>query len=137
MWLAGLFAALASIIYPSISALVSKNASSEQQGVALGILTGMRGLCNGLGPALFGLLFWLFNVSLSEAQGNPDILTQPQASAAHTITGMKNVTVERLHVSRDINCMLCIFIRTFLAPERAHFGHNTLWQCIPLSLCTM
>lgn len=66
MWIAGLLAALSSIIYPAISALVSKNADAEQQGVVLGILTGMRGLCNGLGPALFGLLFWMFNVKLSD-----------------------------------------------------------------------
>ena len=45
---------------------MSKNADAEQQGVVLGILTGMRGLCNGLGPALFGLLFWMFNVNLSD-----------------------------------------------------------------------
>ena len=66
MWIAGILAALSSIIYPAISALVSKNANAEQQGVVLGILTGMRGLCNGLGPALFGLLFWMFNVNLSD-----------------------------------------------------------------------
>ena len=69
MWFAGIFAAISSIIYPAISALVSKNASSEQQGVALGILTGMRGLCNGLGPAIFGFLFWLFHVNLGDAVG--------------------------------------------------------------------
>ena len=35
-------------------------------GVVLGILTGMRGLCNGLGPALFGLFFYLSNVHLDQ-----------------------------------------------------------------------
>ena len=40
MWLAGILAALSSIIYPAISAMVSKNAEPEQQGVVLGILTG-------------------------------------------------------------------------------------------------
>ena len=91
MWLAGVFASIASIIYPAISGLVSKNASSEQQGVALGILTGMRGLCNGLGPALFGLLFWLFNVSLS---GGEDILSHASSvhSAAHTLKSSNNYT---------------------------------------------
>jgi predicted MFS family arabinose efflux permease len=68
MWLAGTFASLSTIIYPAISALVSKNTDSEQQGVALGILTGMRGLCNGLGPALFGLFFYLSDVHLEEVQ---------------------------------------------------------------------
>jgi hypothetical protein len=32
MWLAGTFASLSTIIYPAISALVSKNTDSEQQG---------------------------------------------------------------------------------------------------------
>jgi MFS family permease len=40
MWVAGMLAASASIIYPAISAMVSKNAEPEQQGVVLGILTG-------------------------------------------------------------------------------------------------
>lgn len=33
-------------------------------GVAQGIITGIRGLCNGLGPALFGFIFYLFHVDL-------------------------------------------------------------------------
>ena len=28
------------------------------------MVTGVRGLCQGLGPALFGLIFYLFNVDL-------------------------------------------------------------------------
>ena len=32
MWLAGLFASLSSIVYPTISGLVSRNAEPEQQG---------------------------------------------------------------------------------------------------------
>ena len=41
MWVAGMLAASSSIIYPAISAMVSKNAEPEQQGVVLGILTGL------------------------------------------------------------------------------------------------
>ncbi len=33
MWLAGVFASLSSIIYPTISGLVSRNAEPEQQGI--------------------------------------------------------------------------------------------------------
>ncbi len=98
MWVAGLLASVASIIYPAISALVSKQASPEQQGVALGILTGMRGLCNGLGPAVFGLLFWLFDVSLSES-GQPDMFVSSPDSAAHTIKSkFGNATATHIHV---------------------------------------
>ena len=32
MWVAGIFASLSTLIYPAISALVSKNADPEQQG---------------------------------------------------------------------------------------------------------
>ena len=30
------------------------------------MITGIRGLCNGLGPAMFGLIFYLFHVDLNE-----------------------------------------------------------------------
>lgn len=29
-------------------------------------MTGMRGLCNGLGPAMFGVIFYLFHVDLND-----------------------------------------------------------------------
>jgi len=35
-------------------------------GLAQGMVTGMRGLCNGVGPAMFGLIFYLFHVDLNE-----------------------------------------------------------------------
>ncbi|XP_067424754.1 hippocampus abundant transcript-like protein 1 [Emydura macquarii macquarii] len=66
MWAAGAVAAMSSITFPAISALVSRNAESDQQGVVQGIITGIRGLCNGLGPALYGFIFFLFHVELSE-----------------------------------------------------------------------
>lgn len=37
-------------------------------GVAQGVVTGIRGLCNGLGPALFGFIFYLFHVDLNEKE---------------------------------------------------------------------
>jgi hypothetical protein len=33
-------------------------------GLVQGMVNGVRGLCNGLGPALFGFTFYLFNVDL-------------------------------------------------------------------------
>lgn len=30
----------------------------------------MRGLCNGLGPAMFGVIFYLFNVDLNDESNN-------------------------------------------------------------------
>ncbi|KAG7490290.1 hippocampus abundant transcript 1 [Solea senegalensis] len=66
MWAAGTVAAMSSITFPAVSALVSHSASPDQQGVAQGMITGIRGLCNGLGPALYGFIFFLFNVELND-----------------------------------------------------------------------
>ncbi|XP_053181146.1 hippocampus abundant transcript-like protein 1 [Scomber japonicus] len=66
MWAAGTVAAMSSITFPAVSAMVSHSASPDQQGVAQGMITGIRGLCNGLGPALYGFIFFLFNVELTD-----------------------------------------------------------------------
>ncbi|XP_027023153.2 hippocampus abundant transcript-like protein 1 [Tachysurus fulvidraco] len=66
MWSAGAVAAMSSITFPTISALVSHITDHGQQGAVQGMITGIRGLCNGLGPALFGFIFFLFNVELNE-----------------------------------------------------------------------
>ncbi|KAH8264917.1 hypothetical protein KR038_007627 [Drosophila bunnanda] len=66
MWSAGVVAALGSLTYPAISAFVSLYAAPESQGAVQGMITGMRGLCNGLGPAVFGVIFYLFNVDLND-----------------------------------------------------------------------
>ncbi|XP_053154504.1 hippocampus abundant transcript-like protein 1 isoform X2 [Hemicordylus capensis] len=72
MWAAGAVAAMSSITFPAISALVSRNADADKQGVVQGIITGIRGLCNGLGPALYGFIFFLFHVELNELAPVPD-----------------------------------------------------------------
>ncbi|XP_065359171.1 hippocampus abundant transcript 1 protein isoform X4 [Calliphora vicina] len=68
MWAAGILAALGSITYPAISAFVSIHSTADSQGAVQGMVTGMRGLCNGLGPAMFGVIFYLFNVDLNKEQ---------------------------------------------------------------------
>ncbi|XP_064624362.1 hippocampus abundant transcript 1 protein-like isoform X2 [Lineus longissimus] len=73
MWAAGCVASMSSITYPAISAFVSSHASEDQQGVAQGMVTGIRGLCNGLGPALYGFIFFLFHVDLNpHGEGKDD-----------------------------------------------------------------
>ena len=42
------------------------HADADKQGLVQGMITGMRGLCNGLGPAMFGLIFSLFHIELNE-----------------------------------------------------------------------
>ncbi|KAM6329513.1 hippocampus abundant transcript-like protein 1 isoform 1-T1 [Alca torda] len=77
MWTAGAVAAMSSITFPAVSALVSQNAESDQQGVVQGIITGIRGLGNGLGPALYGFIFFLFHVELNELP--PDQTSEKKA----------------------------------------------------------
>uniref|UniRef100_A0A915JEV2 Uncharacterized protein n=1 Tax=Romanomermis culicivorax TaxID=13658 RepID=A0A915JEV2_ROMCU len=65
MWAAGVLAALSQITYPSVSSYLSIHSDGDKQGTVQGIVTGIRGLCQGLGPALFGFIFYLFNVDLN------------------------------------------------------------------------
>ncbi|CAL9682021.1 unnamed protein product [Knipowitschia caucasica] len=65
IWAAGAVAAMSSITFPAVSALVSQSADADQQGLVQGMVTGIRGLCNGLGPAIYGFVFFMFNVELT------------------------------------------------------------------------
>lgn len=47
MWAAGVLAAMSSITYPSISAFVSILSDKDKQGTVQGVVTGIRGLCQG------------------------------------------------------------------------------------------
>lgn len=67
IWFSGLLAAVSSIGYPAISAYISNQSHVDQQGISQGMVTGIRGLCNGIGPALYGFVFWIFRVNLNEA----------------------------------------------------------------------
>ncbi|NXQ45994.1 hippocampus abundant transcript 1 protein [Catharus ustulatus] len=78
MWAAGAVAAMSSITFPAVSALVSRTADADQQGVVQGMITGIRGLCNGLGPALYGFIFYIFHVELNE-------LPMPESSAGGSV----------------------------------------------------
>lgn len=55
-----LFSMFANLVYPSISSLVSKVVSEDEQGEALGALNGIKALTEGFGPLVFGLLMGLF-----------------------------------------------------------------------------
>ncbi|XP_052859832.1 hippocampus abundant transcript 1 protein [Anopheles cruzii] len=82
MWAAGILASLASITYPAISAFVSIHSNPDQQGVVQGMVTGMRGLCNGLGPAMFGVIFYVFHVDLNDEHN------VPAAAGGHALNGL-------------------------------------------------
>ena len=50
-------------VYTSL--LTNKRLTFLSSGLVQGMITGIRGLCNGLGPALYGLIFFMFNVELN------------------------------------------------------------------------
>uniref|UniRef100_A0A674E425 Major facilitator superfamily domain containing 14A2 n=1 Tax=Salmo trutta TaxID=8032 RepID=A0A674E425_SALTR len=77
MWAAGAVAAMSSITFPAVSAIVSRNADPDQQGVVQGVITGIRGLCNGLGPAFYGFIFYLFHVELTDLDASSIIPGPP------------------------------------------------------------
>nr|VZI47736.1 unnamed protein product [Spirometra erinaceieuropaei] len=71
LWTAGGVAGLGTITYPALSAFLSNHANSDQQGLTQGLLTGIRGLCGGLGPALYGFIFFIFQVDLNSLLPGP------------------------------------------------------------------
>ncbi|CAH8599422.1 unnamed protein product [Schistosoma intercalatum] len=81
LWSAGLIAAMGSITYPALSTFISTHAAADQQGVAQGLITGIRGLCNGLGPALFGLFFYIFRVDLNEHTSGVHIINKDKSNS--------------------------------------------------------
>ncbi|XP_016392050.1 hippocampus abundant transcript 1 protein [Sinocyclocheilus rhinocerous] len=66
MWAAGAVAAMSSITFPSVSALVSRCTDHDQQGKRRNTATCSSSVCVCVGPALFGFIFFLFNVELKE-----------------------------------------------------------------------
>lgn len=85
MWAAGILASVSSITYPAISAFVSMHSDADKQGLVQGMVTGMRGLCNGLGPAMFGVIFYLFHVDLND--DTPSLPLKPLLSEVGNRTG--------------------------------------------------
>lgn len=61
------------------------------------MITGIRGLCNGLGPALYGFIFFLFDVELSgiaPIQTDYNIpLQTPSEVSAGKMFGEKKITI--------------------------------------------
>ena len=73
-----------------MTSLLHKNGSSVSDWL-VSLPTGMRGLCNGLGPALFGLVFWLSDVHLS-GEGQTAGVEQSFNSAAAGATNQPDST---------------------------------------------
>lgn len=78
-------------------------------GVAQGVVTGIRGLCNGLGPALYGFIFYLFKVDLNEQDHGllPDhpvavIPTRPAIVNGSLVVSENKI----LHIQKVLLCVL-------------------------------
>ncbi|CEF71098.1 Tetracycline resistance protein, TetA/multidrug resistance protein MdtG family and Major facilitator superfamily and Major facilitator superfamily domain, general substrate transporter and Major facilitator superfamily domain-containing protein [Strongyloides ratti] len=97
----GLFLSLSQMVYPSIASAVSLSYSNEEQGSAQALINGLRGLCSGIGPVLFGFIFQLFNFDVhSDIDSSitingakfppPNIRVNPLA--IHVLSPNKNIT---------------------------------------------
>uniref|UniRef100_A0A6Q2Y7N3 Hippocampus abundant transcript 1 protein n=1 Tax=Esox lucius TaxID=8010 RepID=A0A6Q2Y7N3_ESOLU len=105
MWAAAALAAMSTITFPAISALVSRTAEPDQQGVGQGMVTGIRGLCNGLGPALYGFIFYIFHVELDS---KPNLLWSSIIPGPPFLFGACSV-------------LLALLVALFI-PEHPHLG---------------
>ena len=63
MYASVVFSMVANLVYPSISALISRVSEEDVQGEALGSLNGIKALTEGFGPLTFGFLMGLFEDS--------------------------------------------------------------------------
>ncbi|KAH8300390.1 hypothetical protein KR018_002607, partial [Drosophila ironensis] len=60
LWLASILSSTSTIIHPLCSTVASLYAGSENHGSVLGVLSAIDSLCDGLGPAVFGVLFYFY-----------------------------------------------------------------------------
>ncbi|XP_027197055.2 uncharacterized protein LOC113791474 [Dermatophagoides pteronyssinus] len=125
VWSAGIIAAIGTITYPAISAYVSTYADADKQGLVQGIITGIRGLCNGLGPCFFGLIFSLFNVDLRQSSPNHSSLsTSVLSPSAESLDTLK-------HMMPSISNVNGSSFITFLNSTTNQFFHSPTDQVIP------
>lgn len=127
MWAAGVLASVSSITYPAISAFVSMHSDADKQGLVQGMVTGMRGLCNGLGPAMFGVIFYLFHVDLND--DTPNLPLKPSFVDENNRTGTST------HL--DIMPQVCglygqVSIVSF---SRVFFFRNLSYLCVCACVC--
>lgn len=136
VWSSGAIAAMSSITYPAISSFVSAHVYADQQGVAQGMVTGIRGLCNGLGPALYGFIFYLFHVDLNDpADANKRRPDTPSNSSHPTSTNtLLDVVPGPPFAFGAILVILALLVTVFI-PDNPHSkGINSPTKRVLMSL---
>ncbi|EDX00693.2 uncharacterized protein Dyak_GE14987 [Drosophila yakuba] len=101
-WLSSILAAMATIIPAASNAVASIYASPENLGAVLGIISGIECLSEGLGPAFFGVLFFIFqddsenNLKVNSPIPMPFVISAIAVFVAIVLTGfIKMETVEK------------------------------------------
>jgi len=119
MWSAGVLASVSSITYPAISAFVSMHADADKQGLVQGMVTGIRGLCNGLGPAMYGLIFYLFHVDLNDKETEKHLSSN--TTEFHTMDLVTSLIPGPPFVFGALLVILAILVAAFI-PESSGVG---------------
>ena len=89
------------------------HADADKQGLVQGMITGMRGLCNGLGPAMFGLIFSLFHIELNENKAATTSGTIPSSPHNSRMIFLEFQT----SINADYNNVLKIYVSLILVPS--------------------
>jgi len=114
MWAAGVLTAVSTLTYPAISAFVSMHADADKQGLVQGIITGIRGLCNGLGPAMYGLIFYLFHVDLNEKVGGVGKNESSNSTVHHTLDLVTELVPGPPFVFGALLVILAVLVAAFI-----------------------
>jgi len=101
VWAAGIFIAISSITYAAISAYLSLDTAKDKQGAVQGTLMGARGLCNGLGPAAFGLLFHIFGINILADNDLPGEPLNATFISNNATVGVNQVTRSLVELGLD------------------------------------
>ena len=126
MWAAGVLTAVSTLTYPAISAFVSMHADADKQGLVQGIVTGIRGLCNGLGPAMYGLIFYLFHVDLNEKVAVEKASSGNSTTHQHTMDLVTELVPGPPFVFGALMVILAVMVAAFIpeAKERREEGEE-------------
>jgi hypothetical protein len=97
------------------------HADPDKQGLVQGMVTGMRGLCTGMGPAMFGVIFYLFHVDLKE---DKDEVPNGQNHTSRPMDVVTELVPGPPFVFGALLVILAIIVAAFI-PETGKSSFNT------------